>query len=92
MCIVFNMQAEQRRLELSGRVQRILHSLATRIPRILLRRVNDVYPSLNECAVSTKLLDNVQCYFYKENMFQTAVTQNSVTDGEVLFISMSEKR
>ena len=37
---------------ISSRLQKILHSLATRVPRIVLRRAEDIYPALNTSLVS----------------------------------------
>jgi hypothetical protein len=37
---------------ISSRLRKILHSLATRVPRIVLRRAEDIYPALNTSLVS----------------------------------------
>jgi len=37
---------------LSSRLQRILHSLATRVPKIVLHRAEDIFPSLHTSLVS----------------------------------------
>jgi hypothetical protein len=39
--------------ERMSRLKRTLHSLATRVPRIVLKRVELMFPGLNERAVST---------------------------------------
>jgi hypothetical protein len=33
-------------------LKKVLHSLATRVPKIILQRVEEVYPALNESLVS----------------------------------------
>jgi len=38
------------------RLQRILHSLATRVPRIVLYRAEDIFPSLHTSLVSDDVL------------------------------------
>jgi hypothetical protein len=35
-----------------GRLQRILHSLETRVPRIVLQRVEEIFPAVKERIVS----------------------------------------
>jgi hypothetical protein len=44
---------------ISSRLRKILHSLATRVPRIVLRRVEDIFPALNTSMV--KFCGHVYC-------------------------------
>jgi len=37
---------------ISSRLQKILHSLATRVPKVVLQRAEDIFPALNTSMVS----------------------------------------
>jgi hypothetical protein len=37
---------------ISSRLQKILHSLATRVPKVILHRAEDIFPALNTSLVS----------------------------------------
>ena len=39
---------------ISPQLQKILHSLPTRVPKIVLRRAEDIYPALNTSLVSSQ--------------------------------------
>jgi hypothetical protein len=41
---------------ISSRLQRILHSLATRVPKIVLQRAEVIFPSLHTSLVSDEVL------------------------------------
>jgi hypothetical protein len=41
---------------ISPRLQKILHSLATRVPKIVLQRAEDIFPSLHTSLVSDEVL------------------------------------
>ena len=41
---------------ISPRLQTILHSLATRVPKVLLYRAEDIFPALNTSLVSSLCL------------------------------------
>jgi hypothetical protein len=41
---------------ISPRLQKILHSLATGVPKIVLRRAEDIFPSVQTGLVSDELL------------------------------------
>jgi len=41
---------------ISPRLQKILHSLATRVPKIILQRAEDIFPSLYTSLVSDEML------------------------------------
>jgi hypothetical protein len=41
---------------ISPRLQNILHSLATRVPKIVLHRAEDIFPSLHTGLVSDEVL------------------------------------
>jgi hypothetical protein len=41
---------------ISPRLQKILHSLASRVPKIVLHRAEDVFPSLHTGLVSDEVL------------------------------------
>ena len=41
---------------ISPRLQQILHSLATRVPKIVLHRAEDIFPSLHTSLVSDEVL------------------------------------
>jgi len=38
---------------ISSRLQKILHSLATRVPKVVLHRAEDIFPTLNTSLVSS---------------------------------------
>jgi hypothetical protein len=40
---------------ISPRLQKILHSLATRVPKIVLQRAEDIFPSLHTSLVSDEV-------------------------------------
>jgi len=40
---------------ISSRLQKILHSLATRVPKIVLQRAEDIFPSLHTSMVSDEV-------------------------------------
>jgi len=44
----------------SSRLQKILHSLATRVPKVVLHRAEDIFP-----AVNTSLVSSLWLYFYQ---------------------------
>ena len=49
---------------ISPRLQKILHSLATRVPKIVLNRAEDIFPSLHTSSVS----DEVLCIFFRSTV------------------------
>ena len=38
---------------ISSKLQKILHSLATRVPKVVLHRAEDIFPALNKNLVSS---------------------------------------
>jgi hypothetical protein len=51
------------------RLKKILHSLATRVPKIILQRVEEVYPALKESLVSV-------VYFVNQKIFSDGFVFN----------------
>jgi hypothetical protein len=60
-----------------GRLQRILHSLATRVPRVLLQRVEEMFPSLRETMVS------VLCLFAQDRVFSFSSEDIQVQSNQI---------
>ena len=49
---------------ISPRLQKTLHSLATRVPKIVLHRAEDIYPALN-----TSMVSNLWLCFQQSTVF-----------------------
>jgi len=59
---------------ISPRLQKILHSLATRVPKVVLHRAEDIFPALN-----TSLVSSISLRFYQSTVcyvFHTAVVKH----------------
>ena len=46
---------------ISSRLQKILHSLATRVPKVVLHRAEDIFPALNTSLVSSVVVFVAKC-------------------------------
>jgi hypothetical protein len=55
----------------------MLHSLATRVPRVLLQRVEEIFPSLKETMVS------VLCLFVQYRMFLSSSVDIQVERNQI---------
>jgi hypothetical protein len=59
---------------ISSRLRKIFYSLATRVPKVVLRRAEDIFPALN-----TSLVSNLLLYFWQSTVcfvFHAAVIKH----------------
>lgn len=76
--------SEEERL---AKLHRILHSLATRIPRVLLKRVEEVYPALNlnvkeNSGPGSTLVSNAECETEEHKCVPKNFTQRVESEPE----------
>jgi hypothetical protein len=68
---------------ISPRLQKILHSLATRVPKVLLQRAEDIFPALN-----TSLVRNLWLCFWQSTVrfvCRAAVMKHYYIQSPILF-------
>ena len=68
---------------ISSRLQKILHSLATRVPKVVLHRAEDIFPALNTSLVSSLwscLYQSTVCF-----VFRAAVMKHYYIQSLLLF-------
>jgi len=70
---------------ISPRLQKILHSLATRVPKVVLHRAEDIFPALNTSLVSVCgcVCSKVQCALFFMQLSWSIITYKDLFCCEI---------